>query len=160
MIAKRVTLADLADEDILISADSLKSWIEACGLTPEQVVEQLTAWMDELVAMPARSVQPDTQLARGINLYVALRPHIKDYLERSLSAEAFAEIDTEVRRRMSVAELRFKGDALWQAEAEKRWFEAAKAQLAEIEELGNASAWSDDEHLYAKRGALPAAVIA
>jgi hypothetical protein len=157
-IAKRVSLADLAEEDILISGDSLKSWVEACGLTPEQVVEQLTSWLDELEAIPARSVQPDTKLAQAINIYVAGLPHVQSYLERSLSPAAFAEIDTEVRRRESVAELRFKGSNVWKTDAEKRWREAAQARLNEITEDLSRSAWEGDT--CSRRGGLSAAIIA
>jgi citrate synthase len=167
MIAARVSLADLADEDILISGDSLKSWIEACGLTPQDVVEQLKSWLDELQAIPARSAQPDTRkawclhtkLARSINKFVAGMPHIHAYLQRNLSAEDFAEIDSDVRYRESVAELRFKNDATLKADLEKRWFESAKALLADLNERGARSAWDGDENLYMRRGALPAAFV-
>jgi hypothetical protein len=142
MIAKRVSLEDLADNDVLISGDSLKSWIEACGLTPQDVVEQLKSWLDELEAIPARSVQPDTRkawclhtkLVRSINKFVAGMTHIHAYLKRNLSAEDFAEIDSDVRYRESVAELRFKGNDLWRADAEKRWLESAKQILADIQD--------------------------
>jgi hypothetical protein len=159
MVAKRVSLADLADEDILISGDSLKSWIEACGLTPQDVVEQLKSWLNELDAIPVRSVQPDTPLARSMNKVVAGTPHIQAYLKRTLSAADFTDIDSEVRTRCAIAETRCKANDSWQADAEKRWHEAALARLAEINEHGARSAWDSDENLYMRRGALPAAFV-
>lgn len=158
MIATRVSLADLADEDVLISGDSLKSWIEACGLTPQDVVEQLKSWLDELQAIPARSVQPDTKLARAMNKFVAGLPHVRTYLQRNLSAEDFAEIDHDVRYRESVAELRYKADTALKANLEKRWFESAKTLAADLEKRCSGSTW-DDENAYMRRGALPAAIV-
>ena len=70
------------------------------------MVEQLKSWLDELQAIPARWVQPDTKLARAMNKFVAGLPHVRTYLQRNLSAEDFAEIDHDVRYRESVAELR------------------------------------------------------
>ncbi len=160
MFTKQVSLADLADNDILISADSLRSWVESCGLTPQDVVEQLRSWLRELDAIPVRSVQPDTKLAQAMNMLVVGTPHIKAYLERTLSPADFADIDSEVRTRCAIAETRCKGLDSWQFEADKRWRDAALVLLADFETRGAQSAWAGDENLYAKRGALPAAFVA
>jgi hypothetical protein len=160
MIATRVSLADLADNDILISADSLRSWIASRDLTPQDVVDQLRSWLSELEAIPVRSVQPDTQLARAMNMIVVGTPHIHAYLKRTLSPADFADIDSDVRARCAIAETRCKGNDSWQFDAEKRWREAALALLADMDKRGAQSTWENDENLYMRRGALPAAFVA
>jgi hypothetical protein len=174
MSFKRITPADLDTEDLLVSVDSLKNYIAHANLDARQLDELLGDLIEAARTDQIPGTSKDTVLTfvgRMNNSVSRLNP---DYAQRAnlpwnawvkLTATEEQADDQFFRSVMcrnelaAIEETRAKGEAAWKKDAEKRWMESAKALLADIEERGKRSTWDNDEHLYARHGGLPAAII-